>query len=64
MNEATVDDMKTLTSIYELVCYLIHLNNNFLAQFCDSMYIIANDLLKHLISDGKYNLTIRKNIRY
>lgn len=52
MSDLSVDQLKTLTSIYELVCFLIHLNEHFLAQFCDSVYIIANDLLRHFLSDG------------
>lgn len=53
MCDLSVEQLKTLKSIYELVCYLIHLNDNFLAQFCDSVYIIANDLLRNLLSDGE-----------
>lgn len=53
MSDLSVDELKTLASIYELVCYLIHLDFDFVAQFCDSVYIIANDLLRHLLSDGK-----------
>lgn len=52
MSDLSTEQLKTLKSIYELVCYLIHMNDNFLAQFCDSVYIIANDLLIHLLSDG------------
>lgn len=52
MSDLSVDELKTLTSIYELVCYLLHLNDNFLSQFCDSLYIMANDLLSHFLSDG------------
>lgn len=52
MSDISMEQLKTLTNIYELVCYLIHLNANFLPQLCDSMYIIANELLRHLLSDG------------
>lgn len=58
MSDLSVDQLKTLTSIYELVCYLIHLNEHFLAQFCDSVYIIANDLLRHFLSDGNNFLSL------
>lgn len=61
MSDLSAEQLKALKSIYELVCYLIHLNENFLAQFCDSVYIIANDLLRHLLSDGIE--LIKKNIK-
>lgn len=55
MSDLSVEDLKTLASIYELVCYLIHLDFDFVGQFIDSVYIIANDLLRHLLSDGNFN---------
>lgn len=52
MSDLTANQVKTLSSIYELACYLIHSNENFLEQFCDSMYMIANDLLRHFLKNG------------
>lgn len=46
-------DIKTLASIYELVCYLIHFDYNFVDQLCDSIQFIAKELIPHLLSDGK-----------
>lgn len=56
MCDLSVDsDLKTLASIYELVCYLIHFDYNFVNQFCDSTYFIAKELLPHLLSDVVYD---------
>lgn len=63
MSDLSVDELKTLASIYELVCYLIHLDYDFVAQFCDSVYIIANDLLRHLLSDGEPLCSILKKFQ-
>lgn len=52
MSDLSVEELKTLAGIYELVCYLVHLEYDFVAQFRDSVYIIANDLLQHLLADG------------
>lgn len=47
-------EVKTLVSLYELVCHLVHLNEQFLSQFCDSVEILgATDLLVGFISQGK-----------
>ncbi|XP_031632215.1 serine/threonine-protein kinase fused [Contarinia nasturtii] len=56
ISDLSVDQLKTLSSIYELACYLIHSNGNFLEQFCDSMYMIANDLLRHLLKSVVYDV--------
>lgn len=58
MSDLSVDELKTLASIYELVCYLIHIDYDFVTQLCDSVYIIANDLLRHLLSDGNEKCSI------
>lgn len=51
----TSTEVKTLVSLYELVCHLVHLNEQFLSQFCDSVEILgATDLLVGFISQGKY----------
>lgn len=47
------DHLKTLTGIYELICHLIHSNDHFLPQLCDAVFILAMDLLRHILSDGK-----------
>lgn len=62
MSDLSVDsDLKTLASIYELVCYLIHFDYNFVDQLCDSIQFIAKELLPHLLSDGKlFNSTFQK----
>lgn len=49
------DHLKTLTSIYQLICHLIHLNDDFLPQLCDAVFILAMDLLRHILRDGKYS---------
>ena len=56
MSDLSADsDLKTLASIYELVCYLIHFDYNFVNQFCDSTYFIAKELLPHLLSYVVYD---------
>lgn len=50
----SLTEVKTLVSLYELVCHLVHLNEQFLSQFCDSVEILgATDLLVGFISQGK-----------
>lgn len=50
----TSTEVNTLVSLYELVCHLVHLNEQFLTQFCDSVEILgATDLLVGFISQGK-----------
>lgn len=49
----TSTEVKTLVSLYELVCHLVHLNDQFLSQFCDSVEILgATELLVGFISQG------------
>lgn len=51
----TAEDVKTLSSLYELVCHLIHMNDSFLTQFCDALAILgASNLLVQFISGGKW----------
>lgn len=33
----TSDEIKTLSNLYELVNHLVHINDNFLTQFCDAI---------------------------
>lgn len=54
MNKITSDELITLRSLYELVCHLVHLNDQFLSQFCDAVAILgANELLINFISNGE-----------
>lgn len=53
MKDLSMEELKTLVSLYELTCHLVHLNEQFLAQFCDSVNIIASDLLVHFLAFGK-----------
>ncbi|KAG4065174.1 hypothetical protein HA402_007571 [Bradysia odoriphaga] len=47
----SLTEVKTLVSMYELVCHLVHLNEQFLSQFCDSVEILGTtDLLVGFIS--------------
>uniref|UniRef100_A0A8D8EUV9 non-specific serine/threonine protein kinase n=2 Tax=Culex pipiens TaxID=7175 RepID=A0A8D8EUV9_CULPI len=35
------DEVKTLTAVYDLICFLIHSGENFLNQFCDAIEILG-----------------------
>lgn len=49
------EEVKTLSSLYELICHLIHLNDSFLTQFCDALAILgASNLLVQFISGSEY----------
>lgn len=37
------EDLRTLSSLYELVCHLVHLGTQFLSQFCDAIAILGAD---------------------
>lgn len=54
MNDLSAEQLKTLKSIYELICHLMHLDEQFSEQFCLSVYIIASDLLRHILADGEF----------
>lgn len=55
MNSLTDDEFRTLLNLYELVCHLVHLSDQFLTQFCDAVAILgANELLVKFISNGKH----------
>lgn len=57
----TEEDIKTLSSLYELVCHLIHMNDSFLTQFCDALAILgASNLLVQFISGGKQSESLNK----
>lgn len=60
MNSRTIDqisrdELRTVLSLYELVCHLVHLNDQFLSQFCDAVAILGvNHLLVNFLTNGKY----------
>ncbi|XP_055632962.1 serine/threonine-protein kinase fused [Toxorhynchites rutilus septentrionalis] len=41
MSSMDNNEVKTLTAVYDLVCYLIHSRENFLKQFCDAIEILG-----------------------
>lgn len=53
----THEELKTISTLYELVCHLVHLDNAFLSQFCDAIAILSADLLfiNYLRSDSDDN---------
>lgn len=53
MKDLSTEELTTLSRLYELTCYLVHLNKEFLSQFCDLVDLIASDLLIHFLSSGK-----------
>lgn len=53
MSELSSDQLITLLRIYELTCHLVHLNGQFLMQFCESIMIIASDLFVHILANGE-----------
>lgn len=40
LNDLTDDDLKALQNTYLLICHLVHLNNQFLTQFCDAVVVL------------------------
>lgn len=45
------DEIKTLISVYDLICYLIHMGDIFLNQFCDAIEILgAKELFVNFIA--------------
>lgn len=48
-----MEELRTLASVYELTCHLVHLDVEFLMQFCAIVEFIASDVLIHLLSAGK-----------
>ncbi|EAA03024.4 AGAP012519-PA, partial [Anopheles gambiae str. PEST] len=45
------DEIKTLIAVYDLMCYLIHMGDIFLNQFCDAIEILgAKELFVNLIA--------------
>ncbi|EDX16682.1 GD24858 [Drosophila simulans] len=49
--ELTVEELETACSLYELVCHLVHLQQQFLTQFCDAVAILAvSDLFLNFLT--------------
>ncbi|XP_022234177.2 serine/threonine-protein kinase fused [Drosophila obscura] len=49
--ELSVEEMSTACSLYELVCHLVHQQQQFLSQFCDAVAILAvNDLFLNFLT--------------
>lgn len=40
LNDLTDDDLKALEYTYLLICHLVHLNEQFLIQFCDAVVVL------------------------
>uniref|UniRef100_A0A182VPZ8 non-specific serine/threonine protein kinase n=1 Tax=Anopheles minimus TaxID=112268 RepID=A0A182VPZ8_9DIPT len=50
------DEIKTLIAVYDLMCYLIHLGDMFLSQFCDAIEILeAKELFVNFIAAAHVN---------
>ncbi|XP_067640071.1 serine/threonine-protein kinase fused [Eurosta solidaginis] len=41
MSELNNEEISTLSRLYELICHLVHLKQQFLSQFCDAVAILA-----------------------
>lgn len=45
------DQIRTISALYELCCHLVHLDNQFLTQFCDALAVLGADkLLRNFLS--------------
>lgn len=57
-----MDERKTLLSLYELICHLVHLNDQqYLTQFCDAVDILgASELLANLMVIGMFGTTFER----
>ncbi|XP_035902583.1 serine/threonine-protein kinase fused isoform X1 [Anopheles stephensi] len=50
------DEIKTLRAVYDLICYLIHMGDMFLNQFCDAIEILgAKELFVNFIAAAHVN---------
>ncbi|XP_055844636.1 serine/threonine-protein kinase fused [Episyrphus balteatus] len=61
VSELTKDEIITISRLYELICHLVHLKEQFLSQFCDAVVILSADelLINFLSHDFKNKNTIR-----
>ncbi|XP_017088363.2 serine/threonine-protein kinase fused [Drosophila bipectinata] len=49
--DLTEEELETASSLYELVCHLVHLQQAFLSQFCDAVAILsANELFLNFLT--------------
>ncbi|GAB0095339.1 Serine/threonine-protein kinase fused [Sergentomyia squamirostris] len=56
LRDLSHDEIKTLASLYELVCHLIHLSDSCLSQFCDALAVLgATKLLVNFICSENIN---------
>ncbi|XP_075158948.1 STKc_STK36 domain-containing protein fused [Haematobia irritans] len=66
INEMNNEEIKCISRLYELVCHLVHLNQQFLNQFCDAVAILsANEFLINFLNQEFKNvhaLRIANNI--
>ncbi|XP_020805257.1 serine/threonine-protein kinase fused [Drosophila serrata] len=63
--ELTIEELETACSLYELVCHLVHQQQQFLNQFCDAVAILsANDLfLNFLTHDFRHSDSDSASVR-
>ncbi|XP_016967044.1 serine/threonine-protein kinase fused [Drosophila biarmipes] len=63
--ELTIEELETACSLYELVCHLVHLQQQFLTQFCDAVAILAaSDLfLNFLTHDFRHSDSDSASVR-
>lgn len=61
VSELTKEEIITASRLYELICHLVHLNEQFLSQFCDAVVILsADELLTNFLNhDFKNKYTLR-----
>ncbi|XP_034489648.1 serine/threonine-protein kinase fused [Drosophila innubila] len=61
VSDLNTEEMSTACSLYELVCHLVHQQQQFLSQFCDAMAILAvNDMfINFLTHDFRDNNAVR-----
>ncbi|XP_058811585.1 serine/threonine-protein kinase fused isoform X2 [Topomyia yanbarensis] len=56
LSSLDTDEVKTLTAVYDLICFLIHSGENFLNQFCDAIEILgAKELFVSFINAARTN---------
>uniref|UniRef100_W8BYT1 non-specific serine/threonine protein kinase n=1 Tax=Ceratitis capitata TaxID=7213 RepID=W8BYT1_CERCA len=61
IDELDNEEIRTTLCLYELICHLVHLKQQFLSQFCDAVAILAaNELLINLLQhDFKNGSAVR-----
>lgn len=53
ISELQIDEIRCAAQLYELICHLVHLRQQFLLQFCDSVAILsADELLINFLTQG------------